>query len=118
METTSPSDIAIVPIAPTLLTKFREEDLPWINPAASNIEHLLTGKVKDQVLAITRELFPGPVSSRVDDDPEHPGYRYSVIEAQASGEPVEAVGREMEWHRRLMAQFPALAGLRLSLSFV
>ena len=118
METTSPSNIAIVPIAPAPLARPREEDAPWINPAASNIEHLLTGKVKDQVLAITRELFPGPVSSRVDDDPEHPGYRYSVIEAQASGAPAEVVGREMEWHRRLMAQFPALVSLRLSLSIV
>lgn len=118
METTSPLEIAIAPVAPVLPTRSREEDAPWVNPAASNIEHLLTGKVKDQVLAITRELFPGPVSSRVDDDPEHPGYRYSVIEAQASGEPSEAVCREMEWHRRLIAQFPALASLRLSLSFV
>lgn len=118
METTSPSNMAMDPIAPTLLTVPREEDAPWINPAASNIEHLLTGKVKDQVLAITRELFPGPVSSRVDDDSEHPGYRYLVIEAQASGEPREVVSREMEWYRRLMAQLPALASLRLSLSFL
>ena len=118
METTSPSDIAIAPIAPTFLPSLREEDAPWISPAANNIEHLLTGRVKDQVLAITRELFPGPVSTRVDDDPEHPGYRYSVIEAQASVEPAEAVCREMEWHRRPMTQFPALASLRPSPSFV
>ena len=116
METTSPSDIAIAPIAPAILTRSREEDAPWINPAVSNIEHLLTGRVKDQVLAITRELFPGPVSTRVDDDPEHPGYRYSVIEVQASREPVEVVCREIEWHRRISGQYPALATLRISIS--
>ena len=117
METTSPSDIAIAPIAPAFLTRSREEDAPWINPAASNIEHLLTGEIKDHVLAITQELFPGPVSSRVDDAPEHPGYRYSVIEAQASGEPTEVVSWEIEWHRRIRSQYPALATLRISISF-
>ncbi|MGI8977676.1 MAG: hypothetical protein ACR2FY_00470 [Pirellulaceae bacterium] len=116
METTSPSDIAIAPIAPPL-TRSREQDAPWINPAASSIEHLLTGKAREQVLAITRDLFPGHVSIRVDDDPEHPGYRYSVTEAQASGEPAEVVSRELEWHRRIVRQFPELTALRLSISF-
>jgi hypothetical protein len=87
---------------------------PWLTPEQNNLEHLLCGETKKVVFEITQEIFPGAVALRVDEDPEHAGYRYAVIETRAVGEIAEIVAKETEWHRRIIRHDPRLAALRLS----
>ena len=58
-------------------------------------------EIMADIVAITRELFPGAVSAYFLDDPEHPQGRLTVIEAQASGAVDALVERRSEWHRRV-----------------
>jgi hypothetical protein len=116
MPTSSASATAPFALSPGILPESPAPAVASLDPATDNIGHLLQGEVHQQVLAMTRALFPGEVSSRVDEDPEFPSYQYSVITAQASGEPADIVAREIEWHRQITGQFPQLAPLRLSLA--
>jgi hypothetical protein len=117
METTSLPVTPTLPLAPLTVANPCAEPARWIDPAITNIDHLLSGATRDKVLAITNNLFPGQATCRVDEDPEYSGYRYQVIEAQASGDPADIVTREIAWHRQIVCHFPELAALRLSLSF-
>jgi hypothetical protein len=57
--------------------------------------------VSEQVLALTREIFPGEVRVYEVEDPEIPGNRYHVFEVSAEGPVDEAMARDELWHRRL-----------------
>jgi hypothetical protein len=69
------------------------------------------------VVRVTQELFPGQVSVHVMTDPEYPQDRFTVIEAQASGNVVDVVDRRAEWHRRVARLSPSCAALRLTLDY-
>jgi len=69
------------------------------------------------VTRVTQELFPGHVSVHVMTDPEYPQDRFTVIEAQASGNVVDVVDRRAEWHRRVARLSPSFADLRLTLDY-
>ncbi len=70
-----------------------------------------------QVFEITRELFPGEVSTYVLDDPEYPQSRFTVIEAQASGPAEDVVEREVEWHRRISRLGESCSDLCLTFNY-
>ena len=69
------------------------------------------------VLKITRELFPGKVSTYVLDDPEYPQSRFTVVEAQASGPAEDVVERQVEWHRRISQLGESCSDLRLTFDY-
>jgi hypothetical protein len=69
------------------------------------------------VFEITRELFPGEVSTYVLDDPEYPESRFTVIEAQASGRVEDVVERQVEWHRRVSQLGESCSDLRLTFDY-
>ena len=55
------------------------------------------------VIEITERLFGGPVSIRIEDDPEFPS-RYFVISSPVSGEVEEIVAKVNDWHRQVRAE--------------
>ena len=69
------------------------------------------------VFEITRELFPGDVSTYVLDDPEYPQSRFTVIEAQVSGPAEDIVERQVEWHRRVSRLGESCSDLRLTFDY-
>jgi len=70
-----------------------------------------------QVLAVTREIFPGEVRVYDAEDPEIPGDRYQVFEVTAEGPADEVLTRDEQWHRRL-CQLPDRIPGRYRLSIV
>ena len=69
------------------------------------------------VVCVTQELFPGQVSLQVMSDPEYPQERFTVIEAQTSGDVPDVVDRRAEWHRRVTRLSPLCSTLRLTLDY-
>ena len=69
------------------------------------------------IVRVTQELFPGHVTVQVMADPEYPQDRFTVIEAQTSGDVADAVDRRAEWHRRVARLSPACSVLRLTLEY-
>jgi hypothetical protein len=70
-----------------------------------------------EVMRVTQELFPGHVTVQVMTDPEYPQDRFTVIEAQASGDIADVVDRRAEWHRRVARLSPSCSALRLTLDY-
>ncbi len=70
-----------------------------------------------QVLALTREIFPGEVRVYDAEDPEIPGDRYQVFEVTAEGPADEVLTRDAQWHQRL-CQLPDRIPGRYRLSIV
>jgi hypothetical protein len=69
------------------------------------------------VRQISEELFPGPISSAEESDPEYPGDSYVVIGVEATGDMRDVVRRRCEWHARVRALSPDLFGkLRLAIN--
>jgi hypothetical protein len=54
-----------------------------------------------QIEAMTRSLFPGPVRIESVVDPEFPDDRRTVVEVHAHGEFREIIERELLWHDKL-----------------
>ena len=71
----------------------------------------------EQVLALTRDIFPGEVRVYEAEDPEIPGDRYHVFEVRAKGPVGEVMTRDEQWHRRL-CQLPDRIPGRYRLSIV
>lgn len=65
-----------------------------------------TANVPDEVIAITRELFPGPIELSYETDPETPDEPFLMLMVRASGKPKEVVQRRREWHRRVGEALP------------
>lgn len=74
-------------------------------------------RVMVDVVRVTQELFPGPVSAQVMGDPEYPQERFTVIEARASGRAEDVLDRQAEWHRRISRLSPHCSTLRLTLDY-
>ncbi len=73
--------------------------------------------LRDEVVRVTQELFPGQVAITVTDDPDYPRDSYTVVYAQASGEIKEIEDRREQWHQRVAQLSSALKLLRLSLDY-
>lgn len=71
---------------------------------------------RDDVVRITKELFPGEVTIKLMNDPKYPADWFHVVEAEASGEPHAVVQRQIEWHRRMREVSPELRDLAISLA--
>ena len=69
-----------------------------------------------EIVRMSRELFPGPVSVEVMSDPEAPGESWTVLNVEAKGDPKDIVKSRCEWHERLARQFPdAVSTVQLSI---
>ncbi len=64
-----------------------EANAPLVKNASFDLPALFA-----QIVDLTRELFPGEVLMYIQDDPEYPQDRYTVIEAEVSGSPEDVVG--------------------------
>ena len=58
-------------------------------------------QLKDDIVRITQELFPGEVSIEIMSDPEYPDDSFHVVLAEATGEIRDIVARRVRWHRRI-----------------
>ena|SRR5688572_16672514 len=52
----------------------------------------------NQLRAMTRRLFPGPLEVSVEVDPEHPARRWTLFEVEAAGEYREYRDFVQRWH--------------------
>jgi hypothetical protein len=68
-----------------------------------------------EVLAITGELFPGPLSIEREVDPEVPDQAFLVVTVEATGTVKDIVRRRREWHAKAE---PLLIGLDVRLSII
>ena len=69
-----------------------------------------------EIVRMSRELFPGPVSVEVMSDPDSPSESWTVLNVESAGAPQEIVKTQCEWHDRLARQFPdAVSTVRLSI---
>lgn len=66
-------------------------------------------------LELTREIFPGNVSSEFDRDPEWPDDRFLVVTAEAPSSATNLIQRRREWHEKVS---PLLAGNDVRLSII
>lgn len=55
----------------------------------------------ERVVGFTKEIFPGELEIREEDDPEIPGVGYVVLSVTAQGSVEEVVARNDRWHREL-----------------
>jgi hypothetical protein len=62
-----------------------------------------------QALAITAEIYSGPIDVEEEFDPEHPEIRWRVIMVQDSGSLAEVMERKNRWHRRMILELVAPA---------
>ena len=75
-----------------------------------------TNPILAGIVRMSRELFPGPVSTEAMSDPDAPGESWTVLNVEFAGTPHEIIQRQCEWHERLARQFPAAVSLvRLSI---
>jgi hypothetical protein len=64
--------------------------------------------LKDDIIRITQEFFPGPVSIELMNDPEYPDDSFHVVQAEATGDIRDIVARRLNWHRRIGELAPGL----------
>lgn len=76
---------------------------------------LVTPDVMEQVVAMTRQLFPGPLSVEASRDPENPLDEFTVLNVQSNGELRDMLDRECQWIHRIAAIVPGLGRFRLSI---
>ena len=67
------------------------------------------------VIEITREIFPGSVAVESSHDPEYPHDEFTVLTVQSSGDADQLVERECQWIQRVAAVVPGLATFRLAI---
>jgi hypothetical protein len=72
--------------------------LPCESAAASNGS--IPDEVRQKLLSLAQDLFPGPAAIQSDRDPEFPDHAFWVISVQAKGDVREIVDRECEWHKK------------------
>ena len=64
--------------------------------------------LKDEIVRITQEFFPGEVSIEIMNDPEYPDDSFHVVEAEATGEIRVIVAQRVKWHQRIGELSPGL----------
>lgn len=73
--------------------------------------------IPSEIVAITHDLFPGPVDAWIESDPEAPGSEFLIVMVHATDDPREITERRLEWHRRVARALPN-AEIRLSITSV
>ena len=73
------------------------------NPTTPDIHRL-----KDKIVRITQEFFPGEVSIEIMNDSEYPDDSFHVVEVEATGEIRDIVARRVKWHQRIGELSPGL----------
>lgn len=68
-----------------------------------------------EVIAVTSEVFAGPVTVKEDFDPEHPEHRYVVFVVSAEGNATELLAKERLWLERTSQAAADWQDFRLSL---
>lgn len=68
-----------------------------------------------EVIAISADLFPGPLELHRETDPEAVEGPFLVLTVRARGTPKELVRRRREWHRRVCESLPGV-DIRLIIS--
>jgi hypothetical protein len=69
-----------------------------------------------EILRMSREMFPGPISVEVMSDPDAPSESWTLLNVESDGLPQEIIKTQCEWHERLARQFPeAVSTVRLSI---
>jgi hypothetical protein len=86
---------------------------------AAALEHqgtlaLVPRDVVDQVVEMTRQLFPGPLSVKTSRDPDDPRDEFIVLSVEAEGDVSDILDRECQWIHRVAAAVPGLGKFRLS----
>ena len=72
--------------------------------------------VISEIVMMSREFFPEPISVELMSDPEAPGESWTVLNVESAGAPQEIIKTQCEWHERLAQQFPdAVSTVRLSI---
>lgn len=64
--------------------------------------------LKDDIIRITQEFFPGPASIELMNDPEYADDSFHVVQAEATGDIRSIVARRLNWHRRIGELSPGL----------
>lgn len=77
---------------------------------------LISPNVVDQVVAMTRQLFPGPLSVATSHDPDHPRDEFTVLNVESNGDIRDTMDRECQWIHRVAAIVPGLGRFRLSIA--
>jgi hypothetical protein len=77
----------------------------------------VSSSVLQQIEAMTRSLFPGPVTYEYSFNPEDPSDEYFIFDVVARGSYSEYCEREFQWHDELRRIVPgALGEFRLSVT--
>lgn len=66
-----------------------------------------------EVIALTSEIFGGPVTVQESYDPEHPNHKWIVVTAEATASRSAILKLESEWARRISSSSPHSDGFRL-----
>ena len=70
----------------------------------------VSASVLQQIEAMTRSLFPGPVSYEYSFDPEDPSDEYVIFDVVAHGEYKDYRDRELQWHDEVRKIVPGSGG--------
>ncbi len=70
-----------------------------------------------QIAEITKDLFPGSISICVQDDPDYPQDRYTIIEVEVAAPVANILERRGQWHRRIVQLSGSCRNLRLRLRY-
>lgn len=69
----------------------------------------------ERIVAMTAQLFPGPVRIETDIDPDFPDARRLVVEVEAQGDFRDILERESRWHDNLWELIGKSAGMHFGL---
>jgi hypothetical protein len=96
--------------------------LALVRPAAAPVDALPPSgqsivQAIGRIVALSQQLFPGPVSLEFTFDPENPKDEYLVFDVVAHGEYKDYRDREYEWHEEVRKIVPGSLGeFRLSVT--
>lgn len=72
--------------------------------------------LQEEIVRVTKGLFPGDVTIKTSIDPEYPQEAFHVVCASAEGEIKEIEDRRIEWHKRMRTLSPELGALPLRIA--
>ena len=111
----APSNPLTPGIAPGVPSAGQDAALP---PPNADTLVPLTPELQSKIIALSQELFPGPVSIQTEFDPEFPDDQWHAVEVEAYGEFREILDRELLWHDKVWELLGKDIGLQFRLSVV
>jgi uncharacterized protein YfiM (DUF2279 family) len=75
-------------------------------------------ELRSKIVAMTNELFPGPVRFEIEYDPEFPDEKWHVVEVEAHGEFRDILGRELRWHDKVWDLLGKSMGMQFRLGVI